>query len=124
MTPLLLLLILTSFTHGLPDGFIYTGHLNVSYPILVSLRYGTNDNFVGAVVRGYENIPSQGAVVTVNAGEALALAQEEFVKDGYRIVIYVSFLFQFFFATLFLYPPHQIGFLSSIESGGSFHGMV
>lgn len=91
MTPLLLLLFLTSFTYGLPDGFIYTGDLNLTYPILVSLRYGTEQNFVGGVVRGYENIPSRGAVVTAEAGKALAEAQIEFLKNEFRIVIYDSY---------------------------------
>lgn len=87
----LLLLSLSSYSYGLPEGFIYTGDLNVSYPILTSLRYGTRDNFVGTVVRGYENITLRGAVVTAEAGEALAKAQEEFLKNEYRIVIYDSY---------------------------------
>lgn len=91
MTPLLLLLFLTSCCYGLPDGFIYTGDLNLTHPILVSLRYGTNQNFVGDVVRGYENIPSRGAVVTAEAGEALIKAQTEFLKSGFAIVIYDSY---------------------------------
>lgn len=91
MTALIVLLLLIPYSFGLPDGFIYTGDLNVSVPILVTLRYGTNDNFVGAVVRGYENTPPRGAVVTVEAGEALARAQTEFLKDGFGIVIYDSY---------------------------------
>lgn len=91
MLSLLLLLLLSSYSYGLPEGFIYTGDLNLNYPILTSLRYGTRDNFVGGVVRGYENVPLQGAVVTAEAGEALAKAQEEFLRDGYRIVIYDSY---------------------------------
>lgn len=91
MTPLLLLLFLTSYSYGLPEGFIYTGDLNLTKPILVSLRYGTDENFVGGVVRGYELIPSRGAVVTVEAGEALTTAQSEFLKNGYQIVIYDSY---------------------------------
>ncbi|XP_037051530.1 D-alanyl-D-alanine dipeptidase-like [Bradysia coprophila] len=91
MISLLLLLLLSSYSYGLPDGFIYTGELNLTYPILTSLRYGTRDNFVGGVVRGYENVPLQGAVVTAEAGQALAKAQLEFLKDGFRIVIYDSY---------------------------------
>lgn len=91
MTPLLLLLFVTSYCYGLPDGFIYTDDLNLTHPILVSLRYGTDNNFVGGVVRGYENILKQGAVVSVEAGEALEEAQTEFLKNGFRIVIYDSY---------------------------------
>ncbi|KAJ6649702.1 D-alanyl-D-alanine dipeptidase [Pseudolycoriella hygida] len=91
MISLFLVLFLTSYSYGLPDGFIYTGDLNLTRPILVSLRYGTSNNFVGDVIRGYENIPARGAVVSAEAGEALAKAQEEFLKDGYQIVIYDSY---------------------------------
>lgn len=91
MIPLLLILLLTSYSYGLPEGFIYTGDLNLTHPILVSLRYGTDQNFVGSVVRGYETLPSRGAVLTVEAGEALANAQTEFLKNGYKIVIYDAY---------------------------------
>lgn len=91
MTPLFVLLFLTSYSYGLPDGFIYTGDLSLTYPILVSLRYGTDQNFVGGVVRGYENIPLRVAVVTSEAGEALAKAQTEFLKNRSQIVIYDSY---------------------------------
>lgn len=130
MISLFFLLSLTSSAFGLPDGFIYTGHLNVTNPILVSLRYGTNANFVGAVVRGYENVPSHGAVVTVDAGEALVQAQEEFFKDGFRIVIYVSFIqstIRFCKMYIRFYWSLRIfslkGLVSSVQSGRSFHGM-
>lgn len=91
MKLLVILLSLSSYSHGLPEGFIYTGDLDLSTPIIVSLRYGTKQNFVGDVVRGYETIPTRGAVVSVEAGEALAKAQTEFLKDGYKIVIYDSY---------------------------------
>lgn len=91
MTPLLLLLLFTSYCYGLPEGFVYTGDLNLTHPIVVSLRYGTDQNFVGGVVRGYESIPSRGAVVTAEAGAGLAEAQKEFVKNGFQIVIYDSY---------------------------------
>lgn len=91
MRPVTLLLILFSYSNGLPEGFIYTGDLNLTTPILVSLRYGTNQNFVGAVVRGYEIASDKGAVVTTEAGVALTTAQSEFLKNGYRIVIYDSY---------------------------------
>ncbi|KAG4069875.1 hypothetical protein HA402_009582 [Bradysia odoriphaga] len=91
MISVLLLIFLSSYSYGLPDGFIYTSELNLTYPILTSLRYGTRDNFVGGAVRGYENVPLKGAVVTAEAGEALANAQLEFLKNGFRIVIYDSY---------------------------------
>lgn len=91
MSPLYLLILLVPYSSSLPEGFVYTGDLDLNVPILVSLRYGTRDNFVGDVVRGYENIPSRGAVVTAEAGDALVKAQTEFLKDGYGIVIYDSY---------------------------------
>lgn len=91
MRSVVILLFLTSYSHAIPEEFIYTGDLDLSTPILVSLRYGTKQNFVGDVVRGYENVPTRGAVVSVEAGEALVRAQSEFLKDGYKIVIYDSY---------------------------------
>lgn len=91
MRKIVLVLFIAFHCHGLPEGFIHTGDLNLTIPILESLRYSTTQNFVGGVIRGYENVSTRGAVVTVETGAALAEAQSQFLKDGYQIVIYDSY---------------------------------
>lgn len=56
--------------------------------IQVSVRYATNENFVGKPVDGYKK-PI--LLLTKQAAQALKKAQQKFKKDGYSLVIYDAY---------------------------------
>jgi D-alanyl-D-alanine dipeptidase len=56
--------------------------------IQVSLRYATDENFVGKPVDGYK---SQTVLMTHQAAHALKKVQEEVNKDGYSLLIYDTY---------------------------------
>lgn len=70
----------------LPSGFTYIKNLVPT--IREDIKYFTGDNFLGTKVRGYER---EVAIATVQAAEALAKAQERFLKDGYSIIIFDAY---------------------------------
>ena len=62
-------------------GFVYLHEVDPT--ILVSLRYHSNENFVGKPVNGYKKSV---VILTKQAAEALTKAQDAFKKDGYSLV--------------------------------------
>lgn len=70
----------------LPAGFIYVH--DVIPDVQVSLRYGTDENFVGCRVDGYY---SNVSIMTEAAAVALKQAQELVKENGYELVIYDSY---------------------------------
>lgn len=65
------------------NGFVYLHEIDPS--IIVSLRYATNENFVGKPVDGYKKPV---LIVTKQTAHALKKVQTEVKKDGYCLVIY------------------------------------
>jgi D-alanyl-D-alanine dipeptidase len=68
-------------------GFVFLHEVDPS--IMLSLRYTTNENFVGTPVDGYKR--SDVAVMTKQTAEALKKVQEEVAKDGYSLVVYDAY---------------------------------
>lgn len=56
--------------------------------IIEDIRYFTDNNFVGTVVDGYR---ANCAIVTEQAAECLKLAQEDFVRLGFSLVVYEAY---------------------------------
>lgn len=75
---------LTSETRA--KGFVYLHEVDPS--IKISLRYHSDENFVGAVVNGYKN---DVVILTKQAAEALARVQADVKKDGYCLVVYDAY---------------------------------
>lgn len=71
---------------GRAKGFVYLNEIDPT--ILVSLRYITSNNFVGAPVDGYKK---PHLVLTKQAAEALKKVQAEVKKDGYSLVVYDAY---------------------------------
>lgn len=67
-------------------GFVYLHEIDPT--ILVSLRYTTDENFVGKPVDGYKKPV---VIMTKQAAQALKKVQEEVAKDGYSLVIYDAY---------------------------------
>jgi D-alanyl-D-alanine dipeptidase len=67
-------------------GFVYLHEVDPT--VLVSLRYHSNENFVGRPVDGYKKPV---VILTKQAAEALKKAHDEFKKDGYLLVIYDAY---------------------------------
>lgn len=68
----------------IPPGFCLVRDRDSS--ILQDLRYASTENFAGAVVDGYAEMPS--AVLTTAACDKLCLAQQKLLEQGYCLVIY------------------------------------
>ncbi|MFI5332971.1 MAG: M15 family metallopeptidase [Candidatus Babeliales bacterium] len=67
-------------------GFVYLHEIDPT--IKTSLRYNSNENFVGTVVDGYKkNV----VIMTKQAAQALKKVQEEVKKDGYSLVVYDAY---------------------------------
>lgn len=64
-------------------GFVYLHEVDPT--ILISPRYYSNENFLGARVDGYRNLV---IVITRQAAEALKNVQADLKKDGYSLVVY------------------------------------
>lgn len=69
-----------------PPNFVYLHEIDPS--IIISLRYASSENFIGAPLPGYIN---NKALITLQAAEALKKAQQEFLQDGYSLVIYDAY---------------------------------
>jgi len=67
-------------------GFVYLH--DVDPTILVSLRYNTQENFLGTTVTGYKKPV---VILTKQTAEALKKVQEDVKKDGYSLVIYDAY---------------------------------
>lgn len=67
-------------------GFVYLHEVDPT--ILVSLRYYSDENFVGKPVDGYTKSV---VVLTRQAAEGLKKVQEKIKKDGYSLVVYDAY---------------------------------
>ena len=67
-------------------GFVYLSEVDPT--IIISLRYTTNENFLGVPVEGYKKPV---VILTNEAAQALKKAQAEFKKDGYCLVVYDAY---------------------------------
>ena len=67
-------------------GFVYLHEIDPT--ILVSLRYQSNENFVGKPVDGYKKPV---VIMTKQAAKALKQAQAAVKKDGYCLVVYDAY---------------------------------
>ena len=67
-------------------GFVYLHEVDPT--ILVSLRYHSNENFVGKPVAGYKKSV---VILTKQTAEALKKVQEAVKKDGYSLVVYDAY---------------------------------
>ncbi|CAF1090215.1 unnamed protein product [Rotaria sordida] len=77
---------MSSVPEKLPSGFVYLH--NIIPDIQVSLRYATEENFMGCVVNSYY---SNVAIMTEAAALALKQAQQLAKENGYELVIYDSY---------------------------------
>jgi D-alanyl-D-alanine dipeptidase len=75
-----------SSSETLPSGFVYLH--DVLPDIQISLRYASEENFMGCVVNGYL---SNVSIMTEAAALALKRAQELAKVNGYELVIYDSY---------------------------------
>ncbi len=66
---------------------------DIDSTIRISARYATHDNFMGKPIIGYHD--SSMIVLTKEAAYALKKAQEEFLQDGYCLVVYDAYRPQF-----------------------------
>ena len=71
---------------NLPDGFVYV--TDVIPTAQLEIRYFSEDNFVGAVIDGYE---APKAILTVEAAEALKKAADILEEQGYYIKIFDAY---------------------------------
>jgi zinc D-Ala-D-Ala dipeptidase len=67
-------------------GFVYLHEIDPT--ILVSLRYKSNENFLGKPVEGYK---AAVVIMTKQAAQALKKVQKEVKKDGYSLVVYDAY---------------------------------
>jgi D-alanyl-D-alanine dipeptidase len=67
-------------------GFVYLHEIDPT--ILISLRYNSNENFVGKPVDGYKKSV---VIITKQAAYALKKVQQEVKKDGYCLVVYDAY---------------------------------
>jgi D-alanyl-D-alanine dipeptidase len=67
-------------------GFVYLHEIDPT--IISSVRYASNENFLGRPVDGYKQ---QVIILTKQAAEALKKVQEEIQKDGYSLVVYDAY---------------------------------
>ncbi|CAF0858352.1 unnamed protein product [Didymodactylos carnosus] len=70
----------------LPQGFVYLN--SIAPDIQVSLRYASNEDFMGRVVIGYK---ANVSIMTEQASVGLKYVQEMLRKDNYELVIYDSY---------------------------------
>lgn len=75
-----------SSSTNLPTGFVYLHEIIPE--IQISLRYATEENFVGSRIDGYlANI----SIITETAAQALKQVQSEANQQGFELVIYDSY---------------------------------
>lgn len=67
----------------LPDGFVYLSDIDPT--IIQSVRYATNENFIGRPIDGYE---APIIILTKEAANRLNEVQQIIRKDGYSLVVY------------------------------------
>ncbi|MGI6551537.1 MAG: M15 family metallopeptidase [Bacillota bacterium] len=70
----------------LPDGFVYV--TDVIPTALLEIRYFSEDNFVGAVIDGYQ---APKAILTKEAAQALKKAADMLYEQGYYIKIFDAY---------------------------------
>jgi D-alanyl-D-alanine dipeptidase len=72
--------------NSLPDGFVNI--TDVIPTAQLEIRYFSNDNFVGAVIDGYE---APKAILTIEAAQALKKAADVLYEQGYYIKIFDAY---------------------------------
>lgn len=72
--------------NSLPDGFVYV--TDIIPTVQLEIRYSTEDNFVGAVIDGYE---APKAILAREAAQALKKAAEILYEQGYYIKIFDAY---------------------------------
>ena len=70
----------------LPEGFICLNDLDTT--IIIDLKYATQSNFTGKIVRGYK---SNSAILSKDASNALINAQKDFKKLGYSLIVFDAY---------------------------------
>tara|TARA_B100000900_G_scaffold148952_1_gene126425 strand:- start:1322 stop:1984 length:663 start_codon:yes stop_codon:yes gene_type:complete len=70
----------------LPEGFICLNDLDST--IIIDLKYATQSNFTGKIVRGYK---SNSAILSKDASKALINAQKDFKKLGYSLIVFDAY---------------------------------
>ena len=70
----------------LPEGFICLNDLDST--IIIDLKYATQSNFTGKIVRGYK---SNSAILSNDASKALINAQKDFKKLGYSLIVFDAY---------------------------------
>lgn len=70
----------------LHEGFVYLHDVDPS--IQVSMRYFSNENFLGTTVTGYKN---NKIIMTQASAEALKKVQQELLAEGYSLVVYDAY---------------------------------
>ena len=70
----------------LPEGFICLNDLDST--IIIDLKYATQSNFTGKIVRGYK---SNSAILSKDASNALINAQKDFKKLGYSLIVFDAY---------------------------------
>jgi D-alanyl-D-alanine dipeptidase len=71
----------------LPEGFVYLDQIDST--IKYNLRYTTKENFVGRIIKGYDN--ASRVILSEKAAKSLSIAQELFHKDRWQILIYDAY---------------------------------
>ncbi len=84
-------IMIAQFCHAIPQamrdkGFVYLHEIDPT--IKVSLRYCTQQNFVGCPIDGYKKSV---VIMTKQAAQALSNVQKDLKKDGYCAVIYDAY---------------------------------
>ncbi len=79
-------LAVVSNRNQLPEGFVYV--TDVIPTAILEIRYSGEDNFVGAVVDGYE---APKAILTLEAAQALKKAADILQEQGYYIKIFDAY---------------------------------
>ena len=70
----------------LPEGFIRLNDIDST--IIIDLKYNTQLNFTGKIVRGYR---SNSAILSEDASTALINAQKDFNKLGYSLIVFDAY---------------------------------
>lgn len=74
---------------NLPAGFVVLN--NIIPGVAVDLKYSHTDNICGVVIDGYQSAIRDVAVCTLEAANALKIAQKLLVEQGLQLIIYDAY---------------------------------
>ena len=77
---------LVATSYAMPEGFVYLK--DIAPEIQNSVRYAEEENFTGRILDGYLKPV---IIITKEAGVALKKANDDFLKEGFEIVIYDAY---------------------------------